>query len=473
MRVWLSLAVLLTFPSAVGAQGTEAGASTSPSPPPESETAPAAEAVPVAGAETGAATETEAEIETAPATAPASQTETERASETGSETASDTTLADAEGVDVSEAVASSLPFTLAGWVEAFYAFNFNQPSNGITNLRGFDNRHNSFQLSNVVLDLHWDWENLVGRIMLQWGLTPTTYYLAEPLRSAAGTGVGESSIDLWQFLQEANVGYRLPIGSGLLVEAGLFISPIGPEGMAVHTDFLYSRSNLFYGLPFYHVGIRLSYALDEHVTLLAWGINGWNQVLDNNDEKSFILQLTWTPTDAVTANFIYASGVERAAYPVVAAERQVVSSDPLPWRHLFDANVTASLTDWLELIGQLNGGFEPNRFGLSAWAAAAMSLRVSPIEWLSVSARGDVFFENVPAGASAIFWNGASWVSSATVGIDLHPEDHFSFRVEYRHDHADRPVYFAGAVPTDPMTSLPLGNAASQDTLTFGTCAWF
>jgi hypothetical protein len=452
MRWAILLMLAATWPCAAAADGTDAATATATA------TATAAEAETAAEAATATATATETETETATATA----TEAETAAE--AEAASDDPLA---------AVASSLPFTLAGWVEAFYSFNFNQPSNGITNLRGFDNRHNSFQLSNVVLDLRWDWENLVGRIMLQWGLTPATYYLAEPLRSAAGTGVGESSFALWQFLQEANIGYRLPLGTGLLVEAGLFISPVGPEGMAVRDDFLYSRSNLFYGLPFYHVGIRLSYELDEHLTVLAWGINGWNQVLDNNDEKSFILQLTWTPVESVTANLIYVSGVERAAYPAAAPERQLSSSDPLPWRHLLDANVTAALTDWLELVAQLDAGFEPSRLGMAYWAAGALSLRVSPIEWLSIAARGDFFHEGVPAGASPIFWNGASWVSSATVGLDLHPEDHFSFRIEYRHDASDRTVYFRGAVPSDPVSGLPLGNAASQDTLTCGATAWF
>jgi len=49
--------------------------------------------------------------------------------------------------------------------------NFNNPSNGITNFRGFDNRHNTFSLSNVALDATWDHENLVGRLTLQVGHT--------------------------------------------------------------------------------------------------------------------------------------------------------------------------------------------------------------------------------------------------------------------------------------------------------------
>lgn len=376
------------------------------------------------------------------------------------------------------------PFTLAGWVETFYSWNFNEPANGITAFRGFDNRHNSFELANVVLDLHWDWEDIVGRIMLQWGTTPATYYLAEPLSASLGSGVGDSSLALWQFLQEANVGYRIPIGSGLLVEAGLFISPIGPEAMAVASDFLFSRSNLFYGLPFYHSGLRFSYHLDDSVALLLWAVNGWNSILDGNDEKSLALQLALTFGDLVTANVIYFTGVERpgrAPGGGALPERQAVPGDPVPWRHMLDLNATITPSDWLGLIAQVNGGFEPNRIGLSAWVAGALSVRVRPVAWLGISARGDFFWERVPTRTSggvtetagAIFWNGVEWVSGTTVGIDLHPEDHVSLRLEYRHDEAAAPLYFRGAVATDAVTGNYVASTGSQDTVTLGSTAWF
>jgi hypothetical protein len=47
------------------------------------------------------------------------------------------------------------PFQLGGYVEALYQWNFNSPSNGITNYRGFDNRHNTFTVSNIALDVQW------------------------------------------------------------------------------------------------------------------------------------------------------------------------------------------------------------------------------------------------------------------------------------------------------------------------------
>ena len=49
-----------------------------------------------------------------------------------------------------------LPYTLTGYVEGYYQWSFARPSNRITNLRGFDDRSNTFTLSNVVVDAVWD-----------------------------------------------------------------------------------------------------------------------------------------------------------------------------------------------------------------------------------------------------------------------------------------------------------------------------
>lgn len=67
------------------------------------------------------------------------------------------------------------PFVLGGYAEALYQWNFNDPSNRLTNFRGFDNRHNTFTLSNVALDATWDHVGLVARLTLQVGHTPSTY----------------------------------------------------------------------------------------------------------------------------------------------------------------------------------------------------------------------------------------------------------------------------------------------------------
>ncbi len=363
------------------------------------------------------------------------------------------------------------PYTLFGYAETDYAFNLGQPSNGITHLRGFDNRHNTFTIQNVALGVTWDYENVVGNVTLQVGHTGATYYLAETsLVGALGTSATSGS--LWQFVQQANVGYRIQVGNGLLVQAGLFLSPIGPEGMVVHDNWNWSRSNLFFGLPFYHTGVRLSYPLDDRWTVSLAGYNGWNTVVDNNDEKSLSAQITYNDPERLAISILYFTGVER---PAGAAEGRA-------WRHLLDAHATWHATDWLSLLLHVNGGLEPNTFGTSGWVASALYARARIIPELFIALRGDVFYESTPrsaaGSASTIFWPShptgeGQWVSSGTATVEVRPADHVSFRFEYRHDQAASDVFFGGAVATDATTGQFIANRASADTVTVGATAWF
>lgn len=359
--------------------------------------------------------------------------------------------------------------TLAGYVEAFYQWNFNVPDNGITNYRGFDNRHNGFTLANVVLDATGTYRSVTARLALQVGHTPESYYLAEPsLPGAAGAGF--TGPQVWKYLQQANVAWRAPVGQGLLLEAGVFLSPVGPEGMAVREQWNWSRSNLFFGLPFYHSGLRASYPLTPRLTASVAVFNGWNSVVDGNPEKSLMAAVDYVVPDRFTFHALYFSGVERAPG---APER---AGGVLPWRHLFDAYTAVYPLRWLSFLVHANAGFEPTAQGISWWAASALYVRLQLQEWLYVAARGDIFYEHVAeqgaSRASPIFWP-SSWVSSGTVTIDARPQENVSLRLEYRHDHAAGPTYFGGAVPTDSATGAFVPNANAQDTLTLGMVAGF
>lgn len=354
------------------------------------------------------------------------------------------------------------PFTLGGYVEAQYQWNFNRPSNDITNYRGFDNRHNTFTLANVALDVQWDYEDVIGRLTVQVGHTPSTYYLAEPQRAGA-SGANATGAELWKYLQQAYAGYRLM--DDLTVTAGLFLSPIGPESMAVRDNWNWSRSNLFFGLPFYHTGARATYTLvdDWAVTLAAY--NGWNSVVDNNPQKSLSAQATLTRPE-LSLSLLYFGGVER---PHAAAEGTA-------WRHLFDAHATWPVTRWLSLLAHANSGFERTTVGSARWLAGALYARAQLADSWFVATRGDMFYERVPqsGGQSAgpIFWP-VSWVSSGTVTLEYRPRSRVSFRLEYRHDQADAAMFFGQRVAESAETSSFIANRRAQDTLTLGTTAWF
>lgn len=351
-------------------------------------------------------------------------------------------------------------FTLGGYAEAFYQWNFNRPANGITHYRGFDNRHATFTLANVALDAQWDHEGVVGRVALQVGHTPATYYLAEPSAPGAA-GTSDSDAGLWRYVQQAYVGYRFGVGRGLLVSAGLFLSPIGPEGMAIHDNWNWSRSNLFFGLPFYHTGLRVAYPLSDAWALTVSAYNGWNSVVDNNAEKSVAVNLTYALPDRLAVSVLYFAGVERA--PGAPEGRA--------WRHLLDAHVTWSVTPAVTLLAHANAGFEPNAFGTSAWVAGALYARLRVRPRLFLVARGDAFYESAArdasGAASPIFWP-VAWVASGTATVDYRPHARVSFRLEYRHDQAAGEMFFGREAP-DPMTP----GRRSQDTVTAGLTTWF
>lgn len=359
---------------------------------------------------------------------------------------------------------ASSPVVFAAYVEAFYQWNFNRPSNRLTNFRGFDNRHDTFTLANVVFDAAWDHEGVLGRLTLQVGHTPSSYYMAEP-SSTGASGANASSSDLWKYVQQAYAGYRFEVGRKPSVLAGIFLSPIGPESMAVKDNWNWSRSNLFYGLPFYHTGARVTYPLTDGWAVTLAVYNGWNSVVDNNEEKSVSAQIAYA-RDHLTASLLYFGGVERA--PGAPEGRA--------GRHLLDAHATWNVTEWLSLLAHANGGIEPNEFGTSAWVAGALYARARVTSELFFAARADAFCEHVAESgegtASPIFWP-APWVASQTFTADYRPREHVSFRLEYRHDQAGGNMFFGGEVIGDGAVESFVSNRALQDTFTVGVTTWF
>jgi hypothetical protein len=368
----------------------------------------------------------------------------------------DASVRPGQGMPVATGVA------LGAYVETHWTYALGRPSNGIVAHRGFDNRHNAFTLSNVAAGVDVDRRRLHGSLWLQWGTTPATYYASEPEQPLGGAA-GQSDATLWRVLQEAHGGLRTDVAPKLVfdVEAGLFTSPIGPESVPVDRNWNWSRSNLFFGLPFYHTGARANLVVADAWTITAAVYNGWNSVVDGNREKSVSGSVAHA-SRRVDASVLYFGGVERD--PDFGAR---------PWRSLFDAWVRVHATSWLALMGQLDGGFEPDAGnGRTAWVAGAGYVHFTPLDWLEISARGDGFREWVPrddAGTrvESIFWPTA-WVASGTGTLGLRPHEAVLLRIEFRHDHAAGPTYFRAWVPSDPATGLGRPNSRTQDTITVG-----
>ncbi len=110
--------------------------------------------------------------------------------------------------------------------------------------------------------------------------------------------------------------------------------PRGPKSSKPKDDWNYSRSLLFQNaVPFYHVGVRMTYAASDKVTLLSGLINGWNNAVENNTGKTVMGSIILKPTGSFSVVENYIGG----------PEGEPGNDD---WRHLSDTVVsyTASPT---------------------------------------------------------------------------------------------------------------------------------
>ncbi len=110
-------------------------------------------------------------------------------------------------------------------------------------------------------------------------------------------------------LREANMTVRVPIGAGLNIKGGLFMTTLGTEIIpepGSYNDNI-SRSYLFgFAIPFRHLGMLLSYPVHKTVTVSAGPVTGWDNPHDNNKQPSFLAAVNWAPVDkfSLASSFI-------------------------------------------------------------------------------------------------------------------------------------------------------------------------
>jgi hypothetical protein len=129
----------------------------------------------------------------------------------------------------------------------------------------------------------------------------------------------------------AFVSYSVPIGKGLNLDFGKFTTFIGAEAFDTIDNWNYQQGTLFsYAQPYYHTGLRASYAASDKVGLGFYLVNGWNNSFDNNTGKSVGFSLTLTPSSKFQLIQNYLGGPENNA-------------SNSGWRHLYDGILNATI----------------------------------------------------------------------------------------------------------------------------------
>jgi hypothetical protein len=213
---------------------------------------------------------------------------------------------DKQIADGKSAFQDALGINISGFLDTSYIWSSNKPRSP-ANISGryFDKDHNKwvFNYFHVALEKpEKDWG--VGfRLSGDFGRG------GELLREATLWGKrlhDEPSAEL----REAYLTTTLPIGEGIGVKGGLFVTTLGTEILpnpGAYNDNI-SRSFLFnFAIPLRHLGVLFSYPILKTLTITAGPVTGWDNPRDNNGQPSILGGIGFTPVEmfALASNVIY------------------------------------------------------------------------------------------------------------------------------------------------------------------------
>jgi hypothetical protein len=200
---------------------------------------------------------------------------------------------------------------LSGFIDTYYQTNFNHPAGELTALRSFDYRDKSINLNMIELILDKAPDATMGRTGYHVSLGYGDAMSAIDATERASSGFGNNAPGFDQFVKEAYFSYLAPVGTGLQVDVGKFVTPMGAEVIESKDNWNYSRSILFsYAIPYFHFGARAKYTFNSKYALTGFLVNGWNNVVDNNSGKTYGMSFGWTPTKEITVTPTYLAGAE-------------------------------------------------------------------------------------------------------------------------------------------------------------------
>lgn len=345
--------------------------------------------------------------------------------------------------------------------DGYYAYNFNQPIGRVNLLRAYDVSSNSFSINQVGIVIENAPNPSTGkrfgaRVDLQYGQATETLQ---------GSAQNELRPQVYRNLWQAYGTYVAPVGSGLTVDFGKWASALGIEGNYTKDQINYSRSYFFDYLPFYHMGFRASYNLNDKIAVAGWLVNGTQQTEDFNGFKSVAGLLTIKPVKTLSWNLNYYTGQEQRD---VAADynpglpsgptqpglpTQNISPTPNGREHILDTYATWNATPKFTLVGE--GDYVINRvYGNSAPAhvsggAAYARYQLTP-KW-ALAGRTEYLSDR-----GGLFSGRTQALKETTATAEYELADGFLVRGEWRRDFSNMPFFLtdkSGVLKHDQITS--------------------
>ncbi len=271
---------------------------------------------------------------------------------------------------------------LNGYFSASYNVNDNRPVGDASQLRVFDTITNRPIVDIAELVVHYDAAN-PGEFGFR--IDAGVGSGIPPVTAATGMFRDEDTGHAHNYdVQQAFLGYIVPVGTGLKLEAGKFITHVGYEAVDRWdgTNANATRSFLFgYSAPFTNLGLRAAYTFSPKLAGAFYVLNGWDTAKTKHGFRTFGAQGTWTYGENGSAILNLISGPEQ---PDNDSDRRSVADLCVTGKFspLLSWGVNA---DYGRETGLLEGG------GTATWRGAAVYLTAQIHGPWSLSFRGEVF----------------------------------------------------------------------------------
>lgn len=328
--------------------------------------------------------------------------------------------------------------TVNGFASTSYAYNFNRPATRLNAHRVFDFDDDTFKLDVVELVAqHSVASPREGgfRVDLALGGSVPRVSAASGLFRDPVTGVGQD-VDI----QQAYASYIAPLGPGLRVDVGKFITSCGSEVIEGYDGWNDEATHSFlfgYAIPFTHTGARAAYGFSPRVSVTAMVVNGWDDATDNNRAKTAGAQLALAPATSLSLLLNGLIGAERPG-------------DDRDLRSVLDGVLTVKAGPRLSL--GLNADFGRERVpggGHVSWSGIAGWARWQGTPRFALSARGESFDD-----ADGVRTGTRQSLAEATLTPELRVTPHLVLRGDLRVDHSSRDVFATSSGVRDTQATM-------------------
>lgn len=293
-----------------------------------------------------------------------------------------------------------------GWFESYFVHNTNNPHRSVVNANANQGssivKGQNITIEGRLFDVHNDaprislaevefekvptlgeWGGAGFKLDVNWGDDPELIY--DAIQGALGEGVVHHAD---KAIQHATVGWVAPVGKGVRLDAGKFVTHIGAETIEGIKNNNLSHGFLYtYAIPFQDTGVRVNYPWSDKLYTELYVLRGWNvNTGDNNRGLTWGPSVGWTPNSWFNLFVNYLVGPEQR-------------NDTKNLRHLVDFQVFVN----------------------------------NPVPKLNLLLFGDVGYEEnaLNSGHKNAHWHGLGGVARYQLNSHWEP----SVRLEYLHDH--------------------------------------